>query len=283
MIQLLNIMEGYDVTRLGHNSSKTIHLMVEAMKRVYADRAEYLGDPDFAEIPVEWLISKEYAAELRSKIDTLKAIPSIEVNHGTPSMKEGEHTTHYSIVDKYGNVVSTTTTINAFFGSKVVVEGAGFLLNDEMDDFSARPGVPNMFGLVGSNANAIEPDKRMLSSMTPTIVLKEGKPFMVIGSPGGSTIITTVMQVIMNVIDFGMNIQEAVDAPRIHHQWFPDEILFEKRGLSVDVVENLKAKGHAVVERKGFQGLAEGIIVDREKGMIYGATDSRGYGAALGY
>jgi gamma-glutamyltranspeptidase/glutathione hydrolase len=283
LIQLLNIMEGYEVSRLGHNSSRTIHLMAEAMKRVYADRAEFLGDPDFVDVPFEWLLSKGYASLLRGMIDTLRATPSSSITHGGPPLMEGGHTTHYSVADKYGTVVSTTTTINSTFGSKVVVDGAGFLLNDEMDDFSAKPGSPNMSGLIGSEANMIKPYKRMLSSMTPTIVLKNKKPFMIIGSPGGGTIMTTVLQVIMNVIDFHMDIQEAIDAPRVHHQLLPDQIFFEKRGLPFDVIENLKAMGHGMVERRGYQGLAEGIILDYENGLMFGASDSRGYGVALGY
>lgn len=283
LIQLLNIVEGYDIGSLGFLSSKTLHLYAEAMRRVYADRAHFLGDPDFIDIPVDWLISKEYAGERRREIDSTKATPSRDVRHGERQGREHGETTHYCVVDTYGNVVSTTATLNDSFGSKLVVDGAGFFLNDEMDDFSAKPGVPNMYGLVGSEANAVEPNKRMLSSMAPTVVLKNGKPFMIVGSPGGGTIITTVFQVITNVIDFKMNIQEAVDAPRVHDQWLPDTVYYERRGLPIDVVENLRARGHNVAERSGTHGEAEAILIDLEKGLIYGASDPRGYGEAVGY
>lgn len=283
LIQLLNILEGYDMQSYGHNSAKTLHRYIEAMRRVYADRAEHLGDPDFYTVPTEWLLSKTYAQELRASIDTMIASKSAAVSHGTPPVREHEQTTHYSIVDKWQNCVSVTTTLNGNFGSAVAVDGAGFLLNNEMDDFSAKPGVPNIYGAVGNVANEIQPGKRMLSSMTPTIVVKDGKPFMVIGTPGGTTIITTVMQVICNVIDFGMNIQQAIDAPRIHHQWIPDVVYYEHRGLSMDTVEKLQAMGHTLTEREGTSGLAEGIILDSIHGFFYGASDPRGYGIATGY
>lgn len=283
LLQLLNILEGYDLRSSGHNSAATLHRYIEAMRRVYADRAEHLGDPAFYDVPAAGLISKEYAAQRRATIDTAKASSSAEVSHGAPPRRESEQTTHYSVVDRWGNCVSVTTTINGGFGNSVAVDGAGFLLNNEMDDFSAKPGVPNMFGAVGNIANEIQPNKRMLSSMTPTIVLKEGKPFMVIGTPGGTTIITTVMQVICNVVDFDMNIQQAIDAPRIHHQWTPDVTYYEKRGLSFDTVEKLKAMGHRLQERRGTSGLAEGIVIDGVRGFYYGATDPRGYGLAAGY
>lgn len=283
LIQLLNILEGYNLKSYGHNSAATLHRYIEAMRRVYADRAEHLGDPEFYNVPMQWLLSKEYANERRATIDTLKASTSKEISHGIPPTHESEQTTHYSVVDKWGNCVAVTTTLNGGFGCHVAVDGAGFLLNNEMDDFSAKPGVPNMFGALGNVANEIQPNKRMLSSMTPTIVVKEGKPFMVIGTPGGTTIITTVMQVICNVVDFGMNIQEAIDSPRIHHQWSPDVTYYEKRGLSFDTIEKLKAMGHNLQERRGTSGLAEGIIIDNKKGLYFGATDPRGYGLAAGY
>ena len=283
LLQLLNILEGYDLKSYGHNSAKTLQRYIEAMRRVYADRAEHLGDPDFYNAPVDWLISKKYADERRATIDTLKASESKNISHGKPPIHESEQTTHYSVVDRWGNCVSVTTTLNGGFGSFAAVDGAGFLLNNEMDDFSAKPGVPNTYGAVGSIANEIQPNKRMLSSMTPTIVLKDGKPFIVIGSPGGTTIITTVMQVICNVVDFGMNIQEAVDAPRIHHQWLPDVTYFERRGLSLDTIERLEAMGQNLQQRRGTSGLAQGIIIDTENGLLYGASDSRGYGLAAGY
>lgn len=283
LLQLLNILEGYDLRSSGHNSAATLHRYIEAMRRVYADRAEHLGDPAFYDVPAAGLISKEYAAQRRATIDTANASSSAEVSHGAPPRRESEQTTHYSVVDRWGNCVSVTTTINGGFGNSVAVDGAGFLLNNEMDDFSAKPGVPNMFGAVGNIANEIQPNKRMLSSMTPTIVLKEGKPFMVIGTPGGTTIITTVMQVICNVVDFDMNIQQAIDAPRIHHQWTPDVTYYEKRGLSFDTIEKLKAMGHRLQERRGTSGLAEGIVIDSARGVYNGATDPRGYGLAAGY
>jgi len=283
LIQLLNILEGYNLTQYGHNSAATLHRYIEAMRRVYADRAEHLGDPEFYSVPVQWLLSKEYAQQRRATIDTTKASSSNDISHGIPPTHESEQTTHYSVVDKWGNCVAVTTTLNGGFGSYVAVDGAGFLLNNEMDDFSAKPGTPNMFGALGNVANEIQPNKRMLSSMTPTIVVKNGKPFMVIGTPGGTTIITTVMQVICNVIDFGMNIQEAIDAPRIHHQWSPDLTYYEKRGLSFDTIEKLTSMGHHLQERRGTSGLAEGIIIDSERGIYYGATDPRGYGLAAGY
>jgi gamma-glutamyltranspeptidase/glutathione hydrolase len=282
LIELLNILENFDLKKYGFGSSYTIHYLVEAMKRVYADRAEYLGDPDFVQIPLDKLLSKEYAKELASEIDTFYATPSSRIIRSVSPTSEGVHTTHYSVVDRWGNVVAVTTTINSYFGSMVVVDGAGFFLNNEMDDFSAKPGAPNQFGLLGSKANSIQPGKRMLSSMTPTIVLKNGKPFLVLGSPGGSTIITSVLQVILNVVDFGMNIQEAVDSPRIHHQWYPDQIFFERRGLPKDVIENLERRGHKLVERVGYQGEVQAILID-ENGVKYGAVDPRGYGLAMGY
>jgi gamma-glutamyltranspeptidase/glutathione hydrolase len=283
LVQMLNILEGYNLGEYGWNSSKAVHRMVEAMRRVYADRAEFLGDPDFVKIPVAWLTSKKYAEQRRATIDTTKATPSDQISHGIQPPPEKDHTTHYSVVDRFGNCVSVTTTLNDAYGSKVVVTGAGFLLNDEMDDFSAKEGVPNEYGLVGSDANSIAPNKRMLSSMTPTIVLKDGKPFMVIGSPGGSTIMTTVLQVIVNVIDFKMTIQEAVDAPRIHHQWLPDHLMYEERALSQDAIDNLRAMGHTLRMRENTTGLAEGILFDRKRGLLLGATDPRGYGEAVGY
>lgn len=283
LLQLLNILEGYDLKSYGHNSAATVHRYIEAMRRVYADRAEHLGDPEFYNVPVQWLTSKEYAHDRRLLIDTTKASASSNISHGKFPAHESEQTTHYSVVDTWGNCVSVTTTLNGGFGCDVAVDGAGFLLNNEMDDFSAKPGVPNMFGAIGNVANEIQPNKRMLSSMTPTIVVKDGKPFMIIGTPGGTTIITTVMQVICNVIDFDMNIQQAIDASRIHHQWSPDVTYFERRGLSPDTVEKLKAMGHALQERRGSSGLAEGILIDSKNGVYYGATDPRGYGLAAGY
>lgn len=278
---LLNIMENFPVAEWGWNSSRTIHYCAEAMKRVYADRAEYLGDPDFVKMPVKQLLSKTYAKSIADSINPEKAVPSKDISYGKFSDFEHKETTHYSVMDKDGNAVSVTTTINGVFGNYAVVDGAGFLLNNEMDDFSSKPGAPNMFGLVGSFANSIQPNKRMLSSMTPTILVKDNKPFMVIGSPGGSTIITTVFQVIMNVIDHKMDIQKAVNASRFHHQWLPDVLNYEKYGLSADVINSLEAMGYKLNEQPGAPNKAEGIIF--ENGFFYGASDIRGYGAAKGY
>ncbi len=281
IIQALNILENFDLKSLGWGSSDYYHLLTETLKYVYADRAKHLGDPDFVSVPSDWLLSKDYSRVTASRIDSI-AVRSEEIYPGIPPAKESEETTHYSIADSYGNAVSVTTTINSSYGNKVVVEGAGFLMNNEMDDFSAKPGVPNQFGLIGSKANEIQPRKRMLSSMTPTIILKDNTPFMVIGSPGGSTIITTVLQVILNVLDFGMDIQHAIDMPRIHHQWKPDQIDYEEFGLSDDVKRNLKNKKHKL-GRIRVLGRAEGIIIDKRNGIIWGASDPRGYGKAVGY
>ncbi len=282
LIQILNILEGYDVQSLGWNSAREVHLLAETMRRVFADRAEFLGDADFVKVPLPWLLSKKYADERRATIDSLRATPSSAISHGIPPAHESDQTTHFSIVDKDGNCVSVTTTLNGLFGSKVVVDGAGFLLNNEMDDFSAKPGAPNMDGLVGSTANAIVPEKRMLSSMSPTIVLKEGKPFMVLGARGSSRIITSVAQVIINVVDFHMNIQEAVDAPRIHQQWLPDKIFSEERGLSPDTVEKLKAMGYDV-DTHSYSAIVNAVLINVQDGFLFGAPDARGSGEAAGY
>jgi gamma-glutamyltranspeptidase / glutathione hydrolase len=283
LIQLLNIMEKFPLAKWGWNSVKTIHYCTEAMKRVYADRAEYLGDADFVKVPVDWLISKKYSDKRRDEIDEEKATPSKDVKFGKRGYEESHETTHYSVIDQESNAVSVTYTLNGGFGNHVVVDGAGFLLNNEMDDFSSKPGVPNMFGLVGSYANAIEPNKRMLSSMTPTIVVKDNKPVLVIGSPGGSTIITTVFQVIMNVLDHKMNIQNAVDAYRFHHQWLPEHITYENGGMSGKVVRKLKSTGHILKEIDKAPNEAMGIYIDPKTGVFYGGADRRGYGSAVGY
>ncbi len=271
VVQILNILEGYDITQSGHNSANTIHLMAEAMKRAYADRSLYLGDEDFVKIPLKGITSKQYATALRKTIDVERATASKTIAPGKPQPYESNETTHFSIVDKYGNAVSNTYTINFSYGSGIVVEGAGFLLNNEMDDFSAKPGVPNAYGLLGGEANKVEPNKRMLSSMSPTIVKKDGKNFLVTGSPGGSRIITTTLQVIMNVIDHGLNIQSAVAAPRIHHQWLPDEIRIEE-GLSLDTKTALKEKGH-VIKQKSSMGAIQSIMVKDD--IMYGGADPR--------
>ncbi len=281
IVQILNVLEGYDLASLGHNSAATIHLMAEAMKQAYADRSKYLGDPDFFNVPIKEITSKGYADNIRKKIALGRTRPSRDILPGKLPLYESDETTHFSVVDGWGNAVSNTYTINFSFGSGIVVEGAGFLLNNEMDDFSAKPGVPNAYGLMGGEANAVEPEKRMLSSMSPSIVLKGGTPRLVTGSPGGSRIISTTLQVILNVIDHSMNIQEAVNAPRIHHQWLPDEIRVE-RGVSRDTVKLLEGKGHKVTV-KAAMGAAESILIDNEKGFIFGAADPRRDGLALGY
>ena len=271
LVQILNILEGYPISDYGHNSAKTIHLMAEAMKLAYADRSFHLGDEDFVKVPLKRLISREYAASLRQRIDPEKATPSRTISPGKLNPCESNETTHFSIVDKFGNAVSNTYTINFSYGSGIVVEGAGFLLNNEMDDFSAKPGVPNAYGLIGGEANRIEPNKRMLSSMSPTIVKQGERNYLVTGSPGGSRIITTTLQVIMNVIDHGLNVQSSVAAPRIHHQWLPDELRIEE-GLSPDTIKILQEKGH-IVKQEAAMGAIQSILI--ENGMMYGAADPR--------
>ncbi|MFZ6818057.1 gamma-glutamyltransferase [Undibacterium sp. Ji22W] len=243
VIQMLNMLEHFPLAKLGVNSAQTIHDMTEVMKLAYADRAEYLGDPDFVKVPVAGLTSKKYADELVKKIDSNRATPSAQIKPGKPLPYESDQTTHYSVVDKFGNVVATTYTLNLLFGSGIVATGTGITLNNEMDDFSVKAGLPNAFGLVGGEANAVAAKKRPLSSMTPTMVLKDGKPFLVTGSPGGSRIITTTLQVILNIIDHQLNAAEATITPRIHHQWEPDMIRLE-RGFNADTLELLKQKGH---------------------------------------
>jgi gamma-glutamyltranspeptidase/glutathione hydrolase len=283
IIQILNVMEGYPIGFLGHNSSDTIHLMAEAMKRAYADRSEYLGDPDFVDVPVKALTSKDYAAKIGEGISLNRATPSATIKPGKLAPYESDQTTHFSIVDKDGNAVSNTYTLNFSYGSGMTAAGTGVLLNNEMDDFSAKPGVPNAYGLIGGEANAVEPGKRPLSSMSPTIVLKDGKPFLVTGSPGGSRIITTTLQVISNMIDHGMNVAEATHAARIHHQWLPDEIRVEQGGLSRDTVAALEAKGHTIAV-KSVMGSTQSIHVDTDKGLLLGASDPRRTGSAtVGY
>lgn len=271
IIEILNVMENVNIGDLGFGSSKTIHLMSEAMRQAYADRSEYLGDPDFIKVPTDKLIDKKYAKNIFNKIKTNKATSSDDVRPGL-NIKESNNTTHYSVADKWGNAVSVTYTINASYGSAAAVDGAGFLLNNEMDDFSIKPGVPNIYGLVGGDANAIEANKRPLSSMSPTIILKNNKLFMVLGSPGGARIITTVLQVISNVIDHKMNISEAVSAPRFHMQWLPDEIRIEKFGMTKDVMENLQRMGYKIVTQD-VMGDVNAILIDDN--IFYGSMDPR--------
>ncbi|MDN3525810.1 gamma-glutamyltransferase [Halomonas sabkhae] len=271
IVQMLNILEEYPIGEWGFNSADTLHVMAEAMKRAYADRSEYLGDTDFVDVPLEGLTSEGYAEELRGQIDMDTATPSSDISPGKPLPYESNETTHFSIADGNGLAVSNTYTINFSYGSGIAVEGAGFLLNNEMDDFSAKPGVPNAYGLIGGEANKIEPGKRMLSSMTPTIVKRDGKNFLITGSPGGSRIITTTLQVLMNVIDHDMNIQSAVSAPRIHHQWLPDEIRIEA-GISPDTIELLEGKGHTISQQSAM-GAAQSIVI--EDGKFFGGADPR--------
>jgi gamma-glutamyltranspeptidase/glutathione hydrolase len=280
IIQMLNMLSQYPIDKMGHNSAATIHVMAESMRRAYADRSLYLGDPDFVNVPVAALTNKKYAKQLASQINLAKATPSSEVSPGTLLPYESNQTTHYSVVDKWGNAVSNTYTLNFSYGSGLVANGTGVLLNNEMDDFSAKPGVPNAYGLIGGKANAVAAKKRPLSSMTPTIVLKDNKPYLVTGSPGGSRIITTTLQVIMNVIDHDMNIAEASAAPRFHHQWLPDMIRIEK-GLNIDTINLLESKGHKV-EVKAAMGSTQTIMLTDEG--VYGASDPRRPSAlSLGY
>ncbi|WP_110687578.1 gamma-glutamyltransferase [Salinicola aestuarinus] len=284
IVQMLNILEGFDINAMGFNSARTIHLMSEAMKRAYADRAEYLGDTDFVEVPLAEITSPAYANERRAEIDLDQATPSDEITAGDPKAVdlpyESNETTHFSIADDNGLAVSNTYTINFSYGSGIVVDGAGFLLNNEMDDFSAKPGTPNAYGLIGGEANRIEPNKRMLSSMTPTIVKKNGKNFLVTGSPGGSRIITTTLQVVMNVIDHGMNIQSAVSAPRIHDQWLPAEIRIED-GLSPDTIALLEAMGHRI-SLQDAMGAAQSILIEEDGTFTGGADPRRSTSSAMG-
>ena len=304
LVELLNILEGYDLSKLGDRSAESIHFTTEAFRRAFFDRAEFMGDPDFAKIPVAQLVDKKYGAAWRDSIEADHASASRELKrpaifseleqyaaaHPLPAAnRESPHTTHYSVVDADGNAVSVTTTINDWFGSRVTAEGLGFLMNDEMDDFSAKPGVPNSDGLIQGSANAIGPGKRPLSSMTPTIVVHDGKTFLVLGSPGSSKIITTVANVLMGVVDYGMNIQEAVNAPRFHNQWLPD-VLNVEQWFSPDTVQRLQKMGYDV-EFGVYEGAnlsrywsdAECIAIDPKTGERLGASDYRHNGKAVGY
>ncbi len=271
LIQLLNILENSSLASMRHNTAKSVHQMAEAMKYVYADRSEYLGDPDYYKVPVNALISKDYAKSIYQRIDPNKTTPSQQIKPGDLQAYESDQTTHYSVIDQWGNAVSTTTTLNFSYGSGLVAEGTGVFMNNEMDDFSSKPGVPNAFGLLGGEANAIEPGKRPLSAMTPSIVMKDGEVFLLTGSPGGSRIITTTLQVILNVIDHQMNIAEATNSGRIHHQWFPDELRVE-RSLNADTIDLLIAKGHKVV-MKSAMGSTQSIM--KTKAGLFGASDPR--------
>lgn len=282
LCEILQVIEGYPLAQWGYGSADATHVMAEAERFAFADRNESLGDPAFVTNPVAQLISPERAAQIRARIRMDRATPSSEVKGGIPA-HEGDHTTHYSVLDAAGNAVSVTYTINYLFGSGLIARGTGFFLNNEMDDFTAKPGVPNGFGLVQGAANAIAPGKRPLSSMTPTVVTRDGKVAMITGSPGGSTIITTVLQSIVNVVDFGMNMQAAVDAPRFHHQWLPDQISFHQGYLTPETRASLEARGHKLVEQPGW-GADEAIRIDAETGLIEGANDvRRPAGLAAGY
>ncbi len=293
LIEILNILEGFDLAKLGNRSAAAIHLEAEAFRRSFYDRTDFMGDPDFAKIPVAQLIDKKYAAAWRDSIDLSHASVSKELKRPAfedlervaqsraTAVREPQNTTHYSVVDAEGNAVAVTTTLNDSFGSRVTAEGLGFLLNDEMDDFAAKQGVPNAYGLIQGPANAIGPGKRPLSAMTPTIVLKDGKLFLVLGSPGGPTIITTVANVLIDVVDFGLDIQTAVNAPRFHNQWLPDGILVEDR-LSPDTMNVLRSKGHKLQIRH-FWGDAECIMIDPKTGERLAGTDGRNNGKAVGY
>ena len=292
LVEVLNILEGFDLAKTGNRSAETIHLTAEAFRRAFYDRTDFMGDPDFARVPVPQLIDKKYAEAWREAIDVNHASPSTDLKRpqfkdlervasNSSAQREPENTTHYSVVDSEGNAVAVTTTLNDSFGSRVTAEGLGFLLNDEMDDFATKQGVPNSYGLIQGQANAVGPNKRPLSAMTPTIVLKDGKLFLVLGSPGGPRIITTVANILMGVVDFGLDIQEAVNAPRFHHQWLPDQIDVEDR-LSPDTMNLLRSKGHRL-NVVHFWSDGECIMIDPKTGERLGASDGRNNGKAVGY
>src|SRR6266851_828431 len=293
LIEMLNILEGYDLKKMDWASSDRYHLMTEAMRRAFADRAEYMGDSDFVKVPVAGLVDKKYAAQLRKTINPERASSSEQVKAGKPLGYESEETTHFTVVDDEGNAVANTYTLNNSFGSAVVAKGTGLLLNDEMDDFAAKPGTPNLYGLIQGERNAVEPRKRPLSAMTPTLVLRrDGSLWFAIGSPGGATIMNTVLQIITDIIDYDMNLQQAVDAPRIHNQWLPDEVAYEPYALSEDTLRVLRSRGHTLRIRPdagwtngdGYMGDAAGVMIEENTGVRLGATDPRrSDGLALGY
>jgi gamma-glutamyltranspeptidase/glutathione hydrolase len=284
LLEMLNILEGFEMSKYDWASSERQHLTAEAMRRAFADRAEYMGDTDFVKVPIAGLIDKSYAEKLRKAINFDRASSSDEVRAGQPTGYESEETTHFTVVDAQGNAVANTYTLNDSFGSAVVAKGTGIFMNNEMDDFAAKPGTPNLYGLIQGERNAVAARKRPLSAMTPTFVLrKDGSLWFTTGSPGGPTIINTVLLIITNVIDYDMNIQQAIDAPRIHHQWLPDELVFEPYGLSGDTQKALIARGHKLAKPR-YLGNAEGIMIEEKTGVRLGASDPRrSDGPAVGY